>query len=57
MIIPAIKATIAFNLGLPGALIIRAKFGLKNVATPIKATITQTIIIIIFTVSMVSISV
>jgi len=53
-IIPTIIAIVAFNLGLPGALIQRAKFGLINAPIPNNITISPTIIRIIFTVSMVS---
>ena len=45
---PTINATIAFNLGLPGALINREKFGLKNANRPIRITIIPTIITTIF---------
>ena len=41
---PTINATIAFNLGLPGALINREKFGLKNANRPIIITIIPNII-------------
>jgi len=45
---PTIKATIAFNLGLPGELINREKFGLRNANRPIRITIIPTIITAIF---------
>jgi len=41
---PTINATITFNLGLPGALINREKFGLKNANRPIIITIIPNII-------------
>ncbi len=56
-IIPIIRAIIDFNLGLPGALIQRARFGFKKAPIPKSNTIAPETNRMIFIVSMLSTSV